>query len=552
MERRLRLDPERLGFYPRRFLDQVSVPPRAEGSCSAAFASAERLRSRGPATGEIREFLDDLLAMNERWGASPAAIAAGEAVREGLGFVVVTGQQPALLGGPLLTLYKVATALSLARAAAATLGAPVATLFWNAADDVDLGEVASATLPDVRLSMQRLSLGERALPPRTMVGAVGVGEMSAALDAVPRIAAGSPGEAGAISALAGARGAARDLGEFAAALLLRLFPGEPLLVLDARSRPLRRAGAGLFRGYAARREEVARAVAARGDAVEAAGGRRAIDAEAARLCLFATPGQEREKLAEHEAVAIMGRWVTESPESLSPNVVLRPVLQESVLPSLGMVAGPGETAYLAEIDPVFDLLGVARPCVWPRLLATVLPEDAIRLAEKAGLGVEEVVADADAARRAARPALGPARFEEAHSGLAEAMARGFAEMEEAASAVDRGLPQFIDAARHKVEVQMERIRDAVMARVAGRAEAEMPAVKGLRDFVTPRGRPQERGMSLLAMPLLLGGAWSERLREAAEEHRQDLARGTAAHHAFVLAGGPASASRARRDAAHGS
>lgn len=551
MERLRRLELDRLGFYPRDFLDFLRGDPRVRDlhrRGPVPFPGREA-PSGSPSAGERRALCDEILATSERAGASRVALAAGEALRDGRGLAVVAGQQPALLGGPLLSLYKVATAVGLARLASQRLGVPVAAIFWNGADDVDRGEIAVTSFVDARGALHRHRLPDGMPPPRTMVGSVPAGMFADVVAALEAGADGAPGAAEVREAVRTARERSRDLGEFASALLVALLGEAPLLVLDARSRALRRAGADLFRRYAKRRTEVERAVNERGVAMQRDGLGRPISAEAARLCLFATPGVERLRLAEPEAIATMERLVAEDPGSLSPNVVLRPILQESLYPNLALVGGPGEAAYLAQLSPAFEILGVRPPRVYPRLLATIAPEEALALAERSGLPLEEVLADTDAARRAAHPGRATEGFEAAHERLASELARGLAAVEEEARRIDRSLPQLVDASRRNIEARLGRIRRGVLARMAAHAESRTPGLKVLRDFLRPRGRAQERELNLLQLPLLLGGSWRERLDEAVGRHAADVESGSAAHYAFLA--GPLSPRSHAREASDG-
>ena len=535
MERLRPLDLDRLGFYPRSFVDLLRGAPGVRGLYARPPVPfpADDAPPGVPAAGDRRALFDEILAESERAGASRAALAAGDALRDGRALAVVTGQQPAILGGALLTLYKVATACALARIATERLGVPAVAIYWNGADDVDRGEIASSSLVDAGGILHRFTLPDGTPPPRTMVGTVAPGAYDAAVASVLAGAAGAPGERVVREAVTSARARSKDLGEFASALVLALLDGSPLLVLDARSRTLRRAGGELFRRYAKSRVEIERAVNARGDEMAHAGLPRPISTESASLCLFATPGIERVRLSDEEAVATMERLAAEDPAALSPNVVLRPVLQEHLFPDCAFVAGPGEAAYLAQIAPAFDLLGVRPPRVYPRLLATIVPEEARVLAVRSGLPIEAVLADPDAARRASRPARTTDGFERASARLAEDVRRGIEAVEEEARRIDPSLPQLVNASRRNIEARLERIRNGVLARIAAHEESRLPGLKVLRDFVRPRGKPQEREINMLELPLLLGDGWHERLDEAAARHARDLEAGAPAHYAFL-------------------
>jgi uncharacterized protein YllA (UPF0747 family) len=101
------------------------------------------------------------------------------------------------------------------------------------------------------------------------------------------------------------------------------------------------------------------------------------------------PKEEMLRLAAHEP------WL------FSPNVVLRPIAQDMLLPTAAYVAGPSEVAYHAQLGPVYARFGVPQPVVYPRASATFVPERTLRLLEKYQTGVAELLRDVDAVTAAA-------------------------------------------------------------------------------------------------------------------------------------------------------
>ncbi len=81
------------------------------------------------------------------------------------------------------------------------------------------------------------------------------------------------------------------------------------------------------------------------------------------------------------------RIARETPELLSPNVVLRPMAQDTLLPTVAYVGGPSEIAYHAQLGPVYDHFGVTQPVVYPRASASFLEERVQRAMEKYGIDV---------------------------------------------------------------------------------------------------------------------------------------------------------------------
>ena len=192
-----------------------------------------------------REALASLLEkQNREWGASPATLENIEKIRQGAD-VVVTGQQVALFGGPLFTLYKAATAIARAKAAGAV---PV---FWLATEDHDLEEVNHVTLATRReLATLKLETETAAGPP---VGRIRLGEgIGAVLDQAAELLGGMPE----MDLLREVYRPEATFAEAFARLMLATFARQGLVVIDASGREFHAAGAGVLRAAIERAEEL--------------------------------------------------------------------------------------------------------------------------------------------------------------------------------------------------------------------------------------------------------------------------------------------------------
>ncbi|MCK6490416.1 MAG: bacillithiol biosynthesis BshC [Planctomycetes bacterium] len=403
--------------------------------------------------------LDWCRAFAARWRGDRAGLAgllapgqAAEAVRSG-GVLVVTGQQPAVGGGPLYTLFKAVHAASLA-AALRQAGIPAGALFWCASDDHDLDEAGHAdlVLRDARLARFR--------------GDLGAGR--AALRHRPALRWWPGFHAWCRQRLGPGLGAAwiadhaplpdEGLGAWHCRLITALVPG-----LDAveawRLRPLW--GQAMAQAIASWPAE---ALAAR-RAELIAGGSDPLG-ELAQAPVFADSPAGRRALAPAEALDLTRR----DPGLLSPGAALRPVLQQIALPAACAVLGPGERAYHAAIPPLYAALGAPEPLHIPRLSRTLLPGWLVRACQAAGLEPAAV-----AEGRWSAPAGDPA----------------LAELDLVLERLAASHPR-----RSGNLARLRRERDRLAAGLA-RDTLPRPTPALLRDWLRPCGKPQERVMCLL-------------------------------------------------------
>lgn len=248
---------------------------------------------------------------------------------------------------------KAATAVALARAESARRGIPVLPLFWNGSDDSDFDEASGQWL-----ARPGRAPVEIALPSRLQVKGRPVGELS-------------PGEAFAdLERLAKPPfrpEVGEDLGHFHARVLAEFFAEDGLLILEARAPAIGRAALPLYRRYQTERKRIAAVVDAEGDRLEISLGERPLrEGIGERALFFLKDGRRRlPSLGKYES-ALARRLNAEDPQ-LSPNVLLRPLVQSGLLPVEAVVLGPSEWRYHHQIRPVFDLLEIPFPRPFPRL-----------------------------------------------------------------------------------------------------------------------------------------------------------------------------------------
>ncbi|MGH9605039.1 MAG: bacillithiol biosynthesis cysteine-adding enzyme BshC [Terracidiphilus sp.] len=452
----------------RLFLDFCAGNPAARAFYAAV--QGESWQDRPPLPPHWSELVDLLAAQNP----SPAAAAALESLRQGVG-VVVTGQQVGLFGGPLFTPFKAATALARARQATAG-GHPHAAVFWLASEDHDFAEIDHVTFPAKR-ELRKLTY---ALPPETQadrpVGSIVLDDsilplVDQALDLL--------GPSGATEALAAAYKPGRTFAQAFADFYSQVFAARGLLILDASGREFHRMGAPVLRAAIERADELHTALTARNRALEAAGYHAQVavtpqssllflidEGAGARLALKRTPPTAnepdglwqagRQNYSTADLVAILSA----QPERISPSALLRPVFQDFLFGTSAQVAGPAEIAYLAQSSVLFEgILGCRTPPI-ARFSGTLIEPSIAELLSRHELSVEQVFAEENSASLAQRLAARAMPIETKQK-LAAAGNALDAELDALVALMqsqDKGLGQSAETAAGKMRYQMNRLR----------------------------------------------------------------------------------------------
>lgn len=382
--------------------------------------------------------------------------------------VVVTGQQVGLFLGPLYSLYKAATAVVTARALECV---PV---FWLQSEDHDFDEVAHTAVHGKEGALTTLSLAsphvERASLSSVQLGA-GVDEALAtlrnALEGWPHVDE--------VSALFSRyyRPEATWVNAFAG-VMSELFPS--LIILDPRDEALAKVARPVHERALAECDVITRVLQQRSDELESAGFDVQVRVRDAALTFVHPDGRNGPRFRA-EATARL----PEDPLCVSSSALLRPIIQDTLLPTAAIVGGPGELNYFAQLAPLYSHFGLPMPMVMPRARFRVVEARPKALLEKLGIGPEAVEVSREVLL--GRLSQGGAA-EDVEKQLLAAMEPVLSRVQGVDDAVERTRKTIARAAnRLGARLQRERLtRDDVLA----------SRVDRLQRALFPNGQPQER------------------------------------------------------------
>lgn len=478
-------------FYPR---DPAAPADRASAAAGAAARAAHR------------DAVADVLAeQNRAWGTDADALV--DRLRDPSSAAVVTGQQLGLFAGPLYTVYKALTAVRLAARLESETGRPVVPVFWLADEDHDYDEVRAATFTDAG-SVRTVAYDPDLPAHRPPVGRIVLeaGRWAATRAALAVALPDGPHRAEVLDAVDDAYRPGRSLRDAFATLLARLAPG--LVFVSADERRLKRLVAPLVQreldGWAATHAVLAE----RSDALVAAGFHAQVapaplnlfwidDAGARRPLDPAPDGGLALRGERPEPLAVWRARAAASPERVSPNVVLRPLVQDTLFPTAAYVAGPGERAYYAQLAPVYDAFGVPMPAIAPRLSLTLVETGVGKVLDRYHLGVPDVRPPLDAlwARLAAEAS--DVDVEAAFATAARRVDAALAPLRPLVTGLDASREQSVGAMQAAVDRALARLRtQATRAQKRRHADVHDRLVRA-QTALWPAGTLQERILSPL-------------------------------------------------------
>ncbi len=442
---------------------------------------------------------------NRAWGASQETLDNIARLRVGAS-VIVTGQQVTLFGGPLFSLYKAITAIKLATEATHD-GVGCVPVFWLATEDHDLEEVNHLTLLAADNTLKPFTAAAQG-PESAPVAHLRFDE---SITQVAAEAAAALGESETADFLREAYRPGEGFGSAFGKLFSRLFKHSGVILLDAADPELHQVAESVYRAAAAGAPDLDEALLRRNRQLEAAGYHAQVHVTPESTLLFAQHGDARvpvhrangqfeiagEKLSPEE----LQKRIAGAPQEFSANVLLRPVVQDYLLPTLAYVGGPAEVAYFAQAAVVYEeLLGRVTP-VLPRFAATLVEQRTKRLLDRYQLKVTDTFHGEEQLRvllaEHSLPGELNATLDESEHSLEESLKKLNAVLER----LDKTLLDAAATAGSKMRYQLERLRERAARAQLRRSEDQARHADDLTTALYPNKNLQERelaGVSYLA------------------------------------------------------
>ena len=484
--------------------DPDALAPFFNGDYRDPDALAQACTRAAEAHPERRELVAALRRQADAFGVAEATASLLDKLEQPGSAAVVTGQQLGLLGGPLYTAYKALTTIQLAEKLEADTGRPVVPVFWLEGEDHDFEEIASAgfmegddplmiTYPaeageNTDTAIGRMLVGpgidnvleelERTLPPTDFRDALLETIRSAYAPGTPMLKAF-------VSLMESILGPGR---------IAYISPDDPALKEQVRN--LFRKELTDFATSSATLEKTSARLSERWHAqVQTQPTNLFVHGDNRRAAIDAVEGGFRTRDGQDMTLEEALEQLDSDPGSFSPNVVMRPLMQDTLLPTAVYVAGPGEVAYFAQFKDLYDWAGIPMPVIYPRASVTLLERRIGRILEKQELGIPDFEEQVDKLFR--KVVLDnmetdvDAAFKKASAGLHQAIN----EIKPVIEGVDRSLVKSAEATRAAFLKEWGQLQGKVIKSEKQQHDVTRGQLERASSSLFPMGKPQERFFS---------------------------------------------------------
>ena len=486
---------ERVGkFYPHHFCDLGEL---ADTARSLQFPDERRAQI----VAALREQNGDSPTLRKL--AQPGTVA------------VVTGQQVGLFSGPAYTIFKALTAVRLTEELRRR-GVEAVPVFWLATEDHDLAEVDHAWLFDAAIHPSKVGLKSASLRD-VPVGSVQLGDIP---QSELRQALGDLPFADEVFARVTAHyRSGNTYGQAFRSFVKEVLASFDLLYLDPLEPSVRKIGGALLAEAARQLPELLTDLRQRTTELEAAGYHAQVHLDAGSSLLFLLQDGRRTALKFKDGAfftkdkTFTAVELGSQSEYLSPNALLRPVMQDFMLPTVSYVGGPAEVAYLAQSEVLYQRLLGRMPFVYPRNSFTLLDERATKLLSRYQLQLADLLHPHDSVRNTIASRLVPQDLRSEMAALQSTVTGAVGQLRERLLQFDPTLSAAAQKSLLKISYQVGKLAGKTARESVRRDKRAEADTDHLLNLIYPQRHLQERFYSIVPFLAKYGMDLPQRLYE---------------------------------------
>jgi len=439
---------------------------------------------------------------------------------------VVTGQQVGLFSGPLYTVYKALTAIKLAESLEQGSGGGCVPVFWLASDDHDIAEIDHVEILGQDNRIREIRFRDYAAELKMPASEVKLtSEIRGCLQQLEGLTRDSEFKPEIMTHLGEAYSPGRSFADAFALWMTRVFGAYGLVFIDAADPRLKGLGQEAFRHEIAEYSPSTERVLDTSKRLEQAGYPVQVRLHEGILNLFYVEPERQtvrcrggeyyvkgtEQLHTREELLALA---AEKPYLFSPNVLLRPVYQDMLLPTVAYVGGPGEIAYFAQMKGIYESFSLPMPVIYPRKNIILLEKKVERVLDNFGLRIRDFQGSVDGLiTRISRDRL-PGSLDRALAAAASHMEQDFQAIRSEMAALEPTLETSVETSLGRVDRELRSLEKKALQALRKRNSIATDQVNKAKNCLFPLGRPQERVFNVTPFLIKHGYAFVDKLYRA--------------------------------------
>lgn len=457
-------------------------------------------------TAVDRSLLVELLnRQNQKWCNSKAVFDNISRLAQPETRAIVTGQQVGILGGPVYTVYKAVTAIQLSRDMDKK-GVPCVPVFWMETNDHDFEEIRRTGFINSNGEPLRIEYDD---PDVSKGGPVGGLPLSEAVNQFLELVQGASHETEytpqVFELIRDSYRPGKTFGDAFAHFMAGLFSEFGLILFNPNDPEVGKVTRDFYRRVIENGPAFTESVDAASRELTGKEYHAQVKLPEDSAHLFYLHKGERLLLkregewkagTEKFTRDVLEKEIEESPEKFSPTVLTRPLLQDFLIPTICYIAGPAEIAYWAQVKPLYSLMDMNMPLVYPRASGTLLESRTVKILKSFNLSVADVIADPAGVSRSVVKNISSGDDEQLFADFREDITRNHVKLLEYVSELDKTLEGAVDTMRGKIEYQIKNLQQKITKAQERKHSVTKDKINRVSSFIMPHGKPQERELNI--------------------------------------------------------
>ena len=423
---------------------------------------------------------------------------------------IVTGQQLGILGGPLYTFYKIITAIKLSRFLSERYDdynfVPV---FWLEGDDHDFNEVRSIKIIDEKNSLSTIGYKEQVEEDDSKQSVGFIKFDSSITDFFNNLSNGlkeTEFKASLIEGLKDFYNEGKTFKEAFRDLVFRYFDKYGLIIFDPQEIEAKRLLKPIFKkeitDFRLHTEKLVHLSATLEELYHAQ-----VKVKPVNLFLMVDEGRHSIEPVENEYRLRRKRksftqeqileLLENEPEKFSPNVLLRPICQDYLLPTAFYIGGPSEISYFAQIKPLYEFYDIVPPIIYPRSSATILENPIANILEKHTVDINDIFIDVENVKKKIINSVEESSIDEMFDGLTKHVETAFDELKEKLIDLDKTIADSSNRYRDKIFGSINELKSKAEKAQQKKYEATLRQIDRAAVNLFPNSNLQERELNFV-------------------------------------------------------
>ena len=423
---------------------------------------------------------------------------------------VVTGQQLGLLGGPLYTIYKIITAIKLSNYLSERYDDfTFVPLFWLEGDDHDFNEIRSINLINDKNDIQTFKYGQEVSEDedRGSVGFINVDDgINQFFDEINQNIRNTEFSAGIFDQLRSFYSLGKPLKQAFKELIFWLFDKYGLIIFDPQDKGIKEMMKPIFKeeltNFRKHTETMVSVSAELEDLYHAQVKVRPVNlfysTDGGRFLLDPVDNEFRlHKRRKRFSYDELMNLIDTEPENFSPNVLLRPVCQDYVLPTAFYIGGPSEIAYFAQVMPLYNFFNVQSPIIYPRSSVTIFEKNISSILQKYKLTVNQIFWDPETLKESVLASLSDITIDDIFNEATEKIDVALDQLKEKLFNFDKTISDASTKYRQKILSYIEELKGKAIDSQKRKHETTLRQIDKLSSTLFPNQTLQERGINFV-------------------------------------------------------